>query len=276
MAFTATDKQAFFAILDEYFSSRPNLVVSEASSENPQTLSSPNTARNAQALASSMQSSSQSDLPSSAGRVAAAAAAFKFNQSPSQNPSAPPRPPFRQTPSQSSESEQEPGHQRASLREEPHVTSGRLLAQKKFGDVDMSSGKNMLMSLKHSNTNKSAAPPEVAPPTPAAFAHKKSTFAPPPVRHVSATSPPPSRSASTVESPAPAPPVPPSRRAPAKEEPQGEWAEALYDYSSEDPGDLQLQENERVLVVERNSDDWWTGEIEGRRGLFPAAYVKLL
>ncbi|CAL1701019.1 unnamed protein product [Somion occarium] len=256
MAFTATDKQAFFAILDEYFSSRPNLVVSEASSENPQTLSSPNTARNAQALASSMQSSSQSDLPSSAGRVAAAAAAFKFNQSP--------------------KSEQEPGHQRASLREEPHVTSGRLLAQKKFGDVDMSSGKNMLMSLKHSNTNKSAAPPEVAPPTPAAFAHKKSTFAPPPVRHVSATSPPPSRSASTVESPAPAPPVPPSRRAPAKEEPQGEWAEALYDYSSEDPGDLQLQENERVLVVERNSDDWWTGEIEGRRGLFPAAYVKLL
>lgn len=171
----------------------------------------------------------------------------------------------------------------------------------------------MLMSLKHSNTNKSAAPPEVAPPTPAAFAHKKSTFAPPPVRHVSATSPPPSRSASTVESPAPAPPVPPSRRAPAKEEPQGEWAEALYDYSSEVGQSLSVLFLSKLSILFRiqaifsfkrmNGCSWlketrmtgqcsvpcdiyrfaslyaicrWTGEIEGRRGLFPAAYVKLL
>ncbi|KAI9063480.1 hypothetical protein FKP32DRAFT_1686092 [Trametes sanguinea] len=43
-----------------------------------------------------------------------------------------------------------------------------------------------------------------------------------------------------------------------------------------DPGDLDLQEGVRVLIVEKTSDDWWTGEINGQRGLVPAAYVKLL
>jgi hypothetical protein len=59
--------------------------------------------------------------------------------------------------------------------------------------------------------------------------------------------------------------------------------------------DLELQAKQRVLVVEKTSDDWcvllpfffgvslsypflgrWTGEINGRSGLFPASYVKLL
>ncbi|KAG2365633.1 hypothetical protein BDR07DRAFT_1607372 [Suillus spraguei] len=62
------------------------------------------------------------------------------------------------------------------------------------------------------------------------------------------------------------------------EEPQGEWAEVLYDYSSEDPGDLEVQSGSRVLVTAKSSDDWWTGQVEGqgKEGLFPASYVKLL
>ena len=145
----------------------------------------------------------------------------------------------------------------------------------KFGDVDMSSGKNMFMSLRHSTASKGVTPPSVAPAVPSAFAQKKNAFAPPPVRHVSATSPPPSRSSSGVDSPAAAspspPPAPPAR---PKPEPAGEWADALYEYSSDvrilslfrvlcilklygqDPGDLTLQENDRVLVVEKPSDDW--------------------
>lgn len=59
-------------------------------------------------------------------------------------------------------------------------------------------------------------------------------------------------------------------------EPEGEWAEAVYEYTSDDPGDLPLHEGQRILVTERTSDDWWTAEYEGRRGLVPASYIKVL
>jgi len=69
-------------------------------------------------------------------------------------------------------------------------------------------------------------------------------------------------------------PPPPAAPPPAKV--QGEWVEALYDYDSGEPGDLMVKEGQRILLVERTSDDWWTGEINGSKGLFPASYVKLL
>jgi len=71
-------------------------------------------------------------------------------------------------------------------------------------------------------------------------------------------------------------PPPPPRQIVQEEEPEGEWAEVLYDYSSEDPGDLQIKENQMVLIVDKTSADWWTGELEGKRGLVPAAYVKMM
>lgn len=97
----------------------------------------------------------------------------------------------------------------------------------------MSSGKNMFLSLRHSTAEKHTTPPSVAPQVPSAFAQKKSAFAPPPVRHVSATSPPPTRASPAIESPSAASPPPPPPPARPKEEPTGEWAEALYDYSSD-------------------------------------------
>lgn len=65
---------------------------------------------------------------------------------------------------------------------------------------------------------------------------------------------------------------------------------------SQESGDLELKEGQRVLVIERTSNDWcvssfrsdrhlhiveclpfrWTGEFDGKKGLFPASYVKLL
>ncbi|OBZ71871.1 hypothetical protein A0H81_08084 [Grifola frondosa] len=168
-----------------------------------------------------------------------------------------PRPPPRRNPSSSNEESSyvQPEH-------------NRLVPVKKFGDVDLSSGKNMYNSLRHSTANKTATPPPVAPPVPSAFPARKS-FAPPPMRRVPSTV-----SVSDAVAPSPPPPIP--SRARQEEEVNGEWAEAVYDYSSEDPGDLELQAEQRVLVVEKTSDDWWTGEIGGRRGLIPAAYVKIL
>ncbi|KAE9398270.1 SH3-domain-containing protein [Gymnopus androsaceus JB14] len=117
-----------------------------------------------------------------------------------------------------------------------------LLSKQRIGDVDTSSKKNMLvsgLSRKQPTTNS-------MPTIPSAFAAKKSSF--------------------TNREPEPEP----------ESKEQGEWAEALYDYDSQDPADLQIRANQRVLVTERTSDDWWKGEVDGQSGLFPAAYVNLL
>ena len=161
----------------------------------------------------------------------------------------------------------------------------------------------MFRSLRGSTAAKNAPPPTMY--TQPAFAGKKSAFAPPPVRRVSAATP------------VPATPEPEedAQLEPGEEVAAGEWAEALYDYTSEvrllfsflwvltrvlrslkDASDLNLRAGERVWVTEQTSDDWcaysklsaphprifilsytrWTGEIDGRSGLFPTAYVKLL
>ncbi len=86
----------------------------------------------------------------------------------------------------------------------------------------------MYLSIRHGTANKTAPSAAVAPPVPAAFASKKNAFAPPPVRRVSSVS----NQESEVRASPPAPPPPPRPRQEEPEE-QGDWAEALYDYSSE-------------------------------------------
>jgi abl interactor 2 len=83
----------------------------------------------------------------------------------------------------------------------------------------------MFNSLRNSAAGKPAVQTPPTPPT--TFQQKKNQFAPPPVRNVA---PPvsPERSPS-----APPPPPPPLRPRVQEEEPEGEWAEVLYDYSSE-------------------------------------------
>ena len=137
----------------------------------------------------------------------------------------------------------------------------------------MSSSKNMFTSLRNSTAAKSAPPAQVAPPTPPAFKRRsdfgppplRADFQPPPPRRVPSTgssaasvrsaSPPPAVPAVPSAAPAPAPMLPRRQTATPPEE-SGEWVEAMYDYSSEDPGDLDIQEGQRILVVERTSDDW--------------------
>jgi len=69
---------------------------------------------------------------------------------------------------------------------------------------------------------------------------------------------------------------PEPEQAQEEEEEVGEWAEALYEYASDDPGDLNLAEGQRIKVLERTSEDWWRGEVDGREGIFPASYVQML
>jgi len=96
----------------------------------------------------------------------------------------------------------------------------------KFGDVDTSSAKGFLGSLRNSNSKGPSPPPAI----PAAFASKQNNFAPPPARRA------PSNVSAREPTPEPAPPprapAPPQRYQEEDEEEEGEWVEALYDYNS--------------------------------------------
>ncbi|GLB33257.1 putative src homology 3 domains containing protein [Lyophyllum shimeji] len=259
------EKDAFFSLLDEYFASRPDVfgntggsldgagssaggaaasAVHRALASNPEATShlvSAGLRHSVHRSSPSSAAASDPEVGNAAGRVAAAALAFSGRNNATSPPPTRTGPPIAQ---------------------KPAGASG-LMSTKKFGDVDTTSTKNMFGSLY--TANKAAPQPQAPPPAPA-FAPKKNAFAPPPVRRASATSEAPSPPQRHQPSPEPEP----------EEEVQGEWAEALYDYDSGEAGDLAIKEGERVLVTERTSDDWWTGEYGGRKGLFPASYVKIL
>lgn len=54
------------------------------------------------------------------------------------------------------------------------------------------------------------------------------------------------------------------------------YAIALHDFDGEVEGDLHFVEGDRILVTKHSprSDEWWTGELSGVTGLFPANYVE--
>lgn len=46
---------------------------------------------------------------------------------------------------------------------------------------------------------------------------------------------------------------------------------ALYDYDAQQEGDLSFRKDDRIEIVERtdSAQDWWTGKLNGRQGVFP-------
>ncbi|KIY63470.1 SH3-domain-containing protein [Cylindrobasidium torrendii FP15055 ss-10] len=153
-----------------------------------------------------------------------------------------------------------PPARRSPTQPPPDRTPAGLVSAKVFGTVDTTNKMSMLTSSLRKKT--SGNPINSTPPPPPAFQSAKNTFAPPPKRTLSA------------EPPSPAPRTPQRQLTP--EPPQGEWAEALYDYNSGEDGDLAVKAGQQVWVTEKSSPEWWTGTLDGRSGLFPASYVKLL
>ena len=49
--------------------------------------------------------------------------------------------------------------------------------------------------------------------------------------------------------------------------------QALYDFTPQEPGELEFKRGDVITVTDRSDQHWWTGEIGARRGLFPATYV---
>jgi len=70
-----------------------------------------------------------------------------------------------------------------------------------------------------------------------------------------------------------APAIPPAPVIPPAPSSQGEKFIVLYEYRSDEPGDLNLDAGELVVVTQKDGD-WWTGQIGDRAGVFPYNYVE--
>lgn len=55
-------------------------------------------------------------------------------------------------------------------------------------------------------------------------------------------------------------------------------AVALYSFSGEESGDLPFRKGDVITILKKSEsqDDWWTGRMNGREGIFPANYVELV
>jgi hypothetical protein len=70
----------------------------------------------------------------------------------------------------------------------------------------------------------------------------------------------------------PTPTAKPMPVAPAKKQPR---AKALYDFNSQDTGELGFKVGDIVTVYSQNGE-WWEAEMNGKRGLIPSNYVQIV
>lgn len=69
------------------------------------------------------------------------------------------------------------------------------------------------------------------------------------------------------------PPPPPKRIGSGKPD---EYVVAQYDFAGQGAGDLSFREGDRIKIIKKTQtdQDWWTGEVAGKRGSFPANYCR--
>ncbi|KAJ3129147.1 hypothetical protein HK098_002388 [Nowakowskiella sp. JEL0407] len=66
-----------------------------------------------------------------------------------------------------------------------------------------------------------------------------------------------------------------SAASPATTSTQPKYVVALYDYNADNNEDLSFRRDDKIEVVQRTADtnDWWTGRLNGKVGAFPANYT---
>ncbi|XP_053200836.1 growth factor receptor-bound protein 2-like [Panonychus citri] len=50
--------------------------------------------------------------------------------------------------------------------------------------------------------------------------------------------------------------------------------QAMYDFTPQENGELGFKRGDVITVTDNSDQNWWEGEIEGRKGYFPATYVE--
>ena len=51
---------------------------------------------------------------------------------------------------------------------------------------------------------------------------------------------------------------------------------AVYNFRSDEEGDLPFRKGDVITVTLVDKSGWWTGELNGKVGIFPANYVERL
>lgn len=157
------------------------------------------------------------------------------------------------------------------------VSLARMVQTKKAeGSIGGSSlGRSSSMATTTSAYSASGPPPsrtstfsKKAPPPPPGAA---SSSAAPPPPYTPGNSPAVAAAAATKR-----PPPPPPAKTKPKMEPPKEYVVALYDFDAQAEGDLSFRAGERIEIVQKsqNTEDWWTGKLNGEQGVFPGNYVQ--
>ena len=57
---------------------------------------------------------------------------------------------------------------------------------------------------------------------------------------------------------------------------RGRKAEVIFSYAADNIDELSLELGQIVEVLEEEEEGWWRGILEGKEGVFPSNFVKLL
>ena len=49
---------------------------------------------------------------------------------------------------------------------------------------------------------------------------------------------------------------------------------AKYDFKPQEEGELPMSFGDIIVVLDKSDENWWRGECNGKRGMFPAPYVE--
>ncbi|KAJ6569581.1 hypothetical protein B0H19DRAFT_1209479 [Mycena capillaripes] len=158
----------------------------------------------------------------------------------------------------------------------------RIISVSKMVQANRSQNGSQTGSLGRSATTASTRSVTPSRTTPPPSRQPSSTFkkVPPPVPGSSnAPAPPPPYTPGGALAPAStkrAPPPPPPLKPKPKIAPKIQYVVALYDFEAQADGDLSFSTGDRIEVVERgaSAEDWWTGRLNGRQGVFPGNYVQ--
>ncbi|TRM60549.1 SH3 domain-containing protein, partial [Schizophyllum amplum] len=66
--------------------------------------------------------------------------------------------------------------------------------------------------------------------------------------------------------------LPPPRIFKAPSQRGNKYTRALYDFSGV-ADELLFRRGDEIAAISKVTDEWWVGELAGRRGLFPTSYV---
>ncbi|KAI0035267.1 hypothetical protein K488DRAFT_76734 [Vararia minispora EC-137] len=168
------------------------------------------------------------------------------------------------------------------------ISTSRLVAQNRSLSAGSSAALGRAPSTASASSASSGTFAKKMPPPPPSFGSKSGgsyvprSPAPPSSAPVPAAAPPPyqppaheneAAAAATAAATKRAPPPPPLKPKPKS---AAQYVVALYDFTAQADGDLDFKVGDRIEVVERTTsqEDWWTGRLDGRQGVFPGNYVQ--